>query len=217
MTGLTSGVSYYFYVQAYNATNSVSTNWVTASTSGTSISAPTNLKTSVLSSSSVALSWTDSVGETGYKVYQWNGSSASSPVLIASLGANTTGYQAVGLLPGQTYYFYVQAYNAIASANTAWVAATTTAVALLPPTQLIVKPNGATNAILSWSGSTAAAGYRILEWNGFSWVSVAVVSASTHQYNIAGLSSDQTNWLMVEAFTTNYAETAYSSAVFVNL
>jgi hypothetical protein len=217
VTGLTSGASYYFYVQAYNATNSVSTSWITASTTGTSLSAPTNLKTSVLGSSTVALSWNDSVGETGYKVYQWNGSSLSSPVLIATLAANTTGYQAVGLLPGQTYYFYVQAYNAIASANTAWVSALTTAVLLQPPTHLAVQPNGATNAILSWTGSTTAAGYRILEWNGYTWSPIAVVSASTHQYDIAGLSSDQTNWLMVESFTTNYAETAFSRALFVNL
>ncbi len=218
VTGLTSGMSYYFYVQAYNATNSVSTSWITASTSGTSITAPTNLKTSVLGSSTIGLSWTNSVGETGYKVYEWNGSSLSSPTLIATLAANTTGYQAAGLLPGQTYYFYVQAYNAITSASTAWVNVTTTAAAALQaPTQLIAQPNGATNAILSWTGSSAAAGYRILEWTGYSWNPIAVVSASTHQYDVSGLSSDQTNWLMVESFTTNYAQTAFSSAVFVNL
>lgn len=217
VTGLTAGVSYYFYVQAYNATNSVSTSWMSAATAGTSLSAPTNLKTNVLGSSSVALSWSNSVGEIGYKVYQWNGSSLSSPTLIATLPAATTGYQADGLLPGQTYYFYVQAYNAAASANTAWVSATTAAVVLQPPTQVTAQANGATNAILSWTGSAAAVGYRIFVWEGSSWVSVALVSASTHEYDVSGLSSDQTNWLMVESFTTNYAETAYSSLVFINL
>ncbi len=217
VNGLTPGMSYYFYVQAYIATNSVSTGWISASTAGVSIAAPTNLKANVLGSGTIALSWNNSAGNAGYKVYLWNGSSLISPTLIATLAANTTGYQAVGLLPGQTYYFYVQAFNASASANSAWVSATTTAAVLQPPTHVVAQPDGATNALLSWTDAAGADGYRIFVWTGISWNPVAVVSASAHQYDVAGLTAGATNWLMVESFTTNDAEAAFSSVVFVNL
>jgi hypothetical protein len=218
VNGLTSGVTYYFYVQAYNADNSVSTSWISASTTAESVAAVTNLKTSVLGPSTIALSWKNAVGTAGYKVYQWNGNSANAPILIATLPANTTGYQAVGLVPGQTYWFYVQAFSATAGVNSAWVSATTTAAApLQPPTQLTVQPDGASSAILSWTDATRADGYRILVWTGAGWSPVAVVPAGTDRYVVTGLTAGQTNWLMIESFTTNYAETAFSSVVFVNL
>ena len=76
VNNLTPGTNYYFYVQAFNSTNSVNTDWVTATTTATSITAPSNLKTSVLGPGTIGLSWKDSAGETGYRVYQWDGNSA---------------------------------------------------------------------------------------------------------------------------------------------
>jgi hypothetical protein len=218
VNGLTAGITYYFYVQAYNATNSVSTDWISAAPTAQSITAPANLKTDVLGPSTIALSWNNAAGATGYKVYQWNGNSAVAPIVIAILAANTTGYQAVGLVPGQTYWFYVQATNATASANSAWVSAATTAAApLQPPTQLVVQPNGTSSALLSWTDPARADGYRVFVWTGVAWNPVAVLPAGTHQFNVTGLAPAATNWLMVESFTTNFAEAAFSSAVFVNL
>jgi ribosomal protein S12 methylthiotransferase accessory factor YcaO len=82
---------------------------------------------------------------------------------------------------------------------------------------LVAQPNGTTNALLSWTDAARATGYRIFVWMGTYWNPVAVVAAGTTQYNVSGLTAGATNWLMVESYTTNYAETAYSSAVFVNL
>ncbi|HZZ77626.1 MAG TPA: fibronectin type III domain-containing protein [Gemmataceae bacterium] len=217
-TGLTPGTTYYFYVQAFNATNSVSTDWVTATTSSTSITAPSNVKATVVNSGTIGLSWKDSTGETGYRIYEWDGNAAHGATLIASLAANTTGYQAVGLVPGQTYYFYVQAFNATATANTGWVSATTTVAAPLgPPTALTVQQTGTNSALISWTEPARAAGYVIYVWMGTAWSSIGNVPAGTHQFQASNLLVGQTNWFMVESYTTNFAEVNYSSAVYVNL
>ena len=215
---LAPGIVYYFYVEAFNNTNSAATDWLTASTASSGITTPTNVKTTVLGASSIALSWNDVAGETGYRVFAWNGNAGSTATVIANLAANTTGYQAVGLLPGRTYSFYVQAFNATNFANSVWVSAmTAVALPLQPPTQLVVQITGPNSVNVSWTEPARAVGYRVAVWTGIDWAVVATVPAGTHTVPITGLLSNQTQWFMVQSFTTNNAEVAYSGAVFVNL
>ena len=215
---LTPGITTYFYVQSFNATSYASSAWVSVATPTVSLTAPTNLKASALGSSTIQLSWTDSSGETGYKVYQWNGNEASTAVVVATLAANTTGYQAVGLLPGQTYWFYVQAFNTTSSSNSAWVdTATVPAAPLKGPTNFTGTATGPNTVNLSWTEPARAVGYDVFTWNGLSWTVVAQVAAGTHNVSIGALATGQTHWFLVEAFTTNNAETAFSSEIFVNL
>jgi large repetitive protein len=198
VTGLAPGGTYYYYLQAFNATNTASTDWITATTKATSITAPTSLKATPLSASTIGLSWKDALGETGYRIFRWDGNSMNNPVQIATLAANVTGYQATGLLPGKAYWFYVQAFNASASANSLWVNAVTLAAAPLgAPTQLTATVVGDNSVQLNWQEPARAVGYRVFVW--------------------AGLSSFQTQWFMVQAYTDNFAEVSYSAAVFVNL
>ena len=121
VTNLTPGTANYFYVQSSNATNFASSGWATVTTISPLLTAPGNLQATPIDAATIGLSWTNSVNATGYNVYGWNGVSSSSPVVIATLAANTTGFQATGLSPGQTYWFYVQAFTATTTANTAWV------------------------------------------------------------------------------------------------
>jgi fibronectin type 3 domain-containing protein len=215
---LSPGLTYYFYVQAFNSTNSASSDWVAAATKSLSLSPPANVQTQVLGASTIGLSWTDAGTETGYRVYRWDGSSASSAVLIATLAANTTGYQATGLLPGKTYWFYVQAFNATAIANSGWVSATTTiALPLGPPTQLDVDYAGTNSVQLSWTEPDRAVGYRVYVWSGAVWMPVMQVTRGTNSVIINNLVSGRTHWFMVQSFTENFAEVAYSGAVFINL
>lgn len=218
VNNLTPGVTYYFYVQAYNNTNSATSAWVQATTSATGIAAPANVKAQVVNASTIGLSWTDGANETGYRVYRWDNTTGTSPVVIANLAANSTGYQAIGLLPGKTYSFYVQAFNATNFANSIWVSATTpAALPLQPPTQLQVQITGPNSVNLSWVEPARAVGYRVGLWTGTYWTVVATVPAGTHSVPITGLAAYRTHWFMVQSFTDNNAEIAYSSAVFVNL
>jgi large repetitive protein len=214
---LTPGVFYYFYVQAVNNTNSASTGWVSAATTSAGLGKPT-VTTQVIGSSTIALAWKNVNGETGYRVFIWNGNSNSSPTLLTTLAANTTGYQATGLLPGQTYWFYVQAFNATNSANSAWVSAST--VAALPlqaPGQLTATVAGPTSVKVSWVEPARAVGYNVYYWTGLTWTLASSVLAGTHSVTVSGLPSNSTTWFYVQAYTANYAEIAYSRELFVNL
>ena len=139
-------------------------------------------------------------------------------MLIATLGANVTGYQATGLVPGKAYWFYVQSFNGTSSANSAWAEAVTlVAVPLQAPTQLTAQAMGTDSVKLTWQEPARAVGYRVFVWSGAVWQLASTVPAGTHQATVSGLSSFVTQWFMVEAYTDNFAEVAYSSAVFVNL
>ena len=217
-SNLTAGTTYYFYLQAFNNTNSASTDWVTVTTPANSVSSPSNLKTKVLGPSTIQLNWTDSTGETGYKVYQWNGNSAVTPVVIATLAANVTSYQAIGLVPGGTYWFYVQAYSGINVANSIWVNATTTAaVPLQAPTNIGVQIAGTGSVIVSWTNVSRAVGYRVFVWANNTWTLAASVASNAHQATVTGLGTNQTQWFMVESYTDNFAEFAFSGMTFINL
>lgn len=117
MSGLTVGTTY--YVRAY-ATNSAGTGYgtqvsfTTSSTPDTQApTAPTNLASSSVTSTSATLSWTastDNVGVTGYNIYQDG----------ALVGTTTsTSYSVTGLTASTTYSFYVVAYDAAGNVSSA--------------------------------------------------------------------------------------------------
>src|SRR5207244_249 len=111
-TALLDGTQYYYKVSAYNsAGDSTFSNEVNGITT---LSAPTSLTATAVSSSQINLTWTDnSASETGYKIEQ-------SPIdnlhytEIATVGANITSYSATGLSEATKYYYRVRAYNATA-------------------------------------------------------------------------------------------------------
>ncbi|MGC8979296.1 stalk domain-containing protein [Caldisericum sp.] len=75
---------------------------------------PENLSAS-FSSSSVTLSWTASQQGTssiaGYSIYRGRISTGESPVPIATVPANTTTYTDTQITIGETYYYYVEAFD----------------------------------------------------------------------------------------------------------
>src|SRR5262249_14415895 len=112
-TTLLDGTQYYYKVCSYNsAGNSAFSNEVNGITT---LSAPTSLTTTAVSSSQINLTWTDnSASESGFRIEQ-------SPVddlhftEIATVGPNVTSYNASGLTEGTKYYYQVRAYNTIAT------------------------------------------------------------------------------------------------------
>jgi chitodextrinase/C1A family cysteine protease len=117
MSGLTAGTTY--YVRAY-ATNSAGTaygsqvSFTTSTTADTQApTAPTNLASSSVTSTTATLTWTastDNVAVTGYSVYQ-NGT---------LLGTTTsTSYSVTGLTASTAYTFYVTAKDAAGNVSSA--------------------------------------------------------------------------------------------------
>jgi chitodextrinase/C1A family cysteine protease len=117
MSGLIPSTTY--YVKAY-ATNSAGTGYgsqvsftTSASSDTQAPTAPTNLASSNVTSSSATLTWTastDNVGVTGYSIYQ------NSSLLGTSTG---TSYNVTNLSASTTYSFYVTARDAAGNVSAA--------------------------------------------------------------------------------------------------
>ncbi len=132
-SGLTANTFYNYHVRARDAAGNLSgwSNVVGATTQApdtTPPTAPSNLQTSVVSSSNVNITWTastDTVGVTGYKVERCSGASCTN---FTEIGTPTaTSYSDTGLTASTTYRYRVRAtdaannlssYSAIANATT---------------------------------------------------------------------------------------------------
>ena len=112
---VTTSTSYSYIVKSKDAAGNVSaasnTATVTTPASVTVPLAPSNV-TATKSGSSMAVKWTDrATNETGYKVYR-------NDLLIATLGANASGYKDTKVTRGVTYTYCVAAYNGAGEGKT---------------------------------------------------------------------------------------------------
>ena len=91
----------------------------------TTMSPPSSLTATAVSSSQINLSWTDNSTETGFRIER--SSSSSGPYTqIATAGTNVTTYSNSGLSASTTYYYRVRAYNANGNSASSSVASATT-------------------------------------------------------------------------------------------
>jgi hypothetical protein len=108
---LTPGTLYWFYVQAYNPTNTASTAWKSVATTDVSnpLQAPANVTASEPTPGTIQLTWTASAGAAGYWIFQWTGSTWK---VVANPAATDTSATLTGLTLKTKQYFVVMAYTA---------------------------------------------------------------------------------------------------------
>jgi collagen type VII alpha len=107
---LNASTVYWFYLEAYNGSNSASTAWQRVVTTATSppLLAPANVAANRVASGQIELTWNGAARATGYMVYHWNGSHWE--VLSALPGSARTA-RVTGLLVGRQQWFLVLAYT----------------------------------------------------------------------------------------------------------
>jgi hypothetical protein len=123
--GFTAGSTVKFEVEAYNSAQKadsapVSITLPTAPPS-TTLAAPT-LTVTATSPTRVSLSWNAVPGANGYRIYWWNGVRA---VLLRTFGSSITSVRVMGLTPGSTNQFLVEAFGSGQIADSDWVSVTT--------------------------------------------------------------------------------------------
>jgi outer membrane protein assembly factor BamB/fibronectin type 3 domain-containing protein len=196
VTGLTSGTIYYFVVKANNGYKSSAASSELAASTATVPSAPTGLGASVLTTTSVSLSWNPVAGATRYYVFQATTSGGPYTQVASPTSASKA---ATGLTPGTTYYFVVKANNGFATS-----AASNEASAALPaipaaPTGLSASTASDTSLSLTWNAVAGATRYLVLEAtvSGGPYTQVAATTTTTKL--VTGLTAATTYYFVVEA------------------
>ena len=163
-----------------------------------SIAAPADVTATVLSKTSVQVSWTASAGATGYAVLWSDGTTTTQ---VASVNARTTSVKFTGLKAGSTNSFAVTASNATSSATSAWVTVTLpAAVSLAAPQNLSFSQSSGSAGTLSWSASAAATGYMVYAADaGGRGLASAWVDAGSTSVSVSGLRAGRSYLLRVVA------------------
>jgi subtilisin family serine protease len=182
-----------------------------AVTPPSTLETPTNLTTSVVSSSQINLAWADrSSNETGFKIERCQGANCSSFAEIASVNAGATSYQNTSLTASTSYSYRVRATNG--SENSAY-SNSSTATTQAAPVPAPTAPGGlAANAVsssridLSWQdASNNEAGFKIERCQGAgcsTFTEIASLGAGTTTYQNTGLSANTSYTYRVRAYNT---------------
>ena len=134
-------------------------------------STPSNLRQIGSTSDSVTIAWDDVSGETGYKIYKWNGVTGTF-VYLATVGSNQTSFTETRASCGWNDYYEVSAFNTLGESSlTSWIQASTQSCPTKPPAPS--SPNPTDNAIvergtdltLGWSTSNTTQCYTRF-WGG---------------------------------------------------
>jgi alpha-tubulin suppressor-like RCC1 family protein len=121
---------------------------------------PSSLNATVISSSQINLSWTDSsYNETGFKIERKTGITGTWET-IATVGFNVTSYSNTGLTLGVPYYYQVSAYNSFGDSSLSNEKVITPI--LFAPTNLNLIVISSSQINLSWTdNSPDEAGFEI--------------------------------------------------------
>jgi titin len=212
--GASPGTAYSFRVTAYNAAGESATSNTATVTTPAAPAAPSNLAATAVSGTQVSLTWADnSANETGFWVYQ--SADGVNYTLLASVGADVTGYTWSGAAPGTTYSFRVTAYNAVAesaASNTATVTTPTPPAPPAAPSNLVARAVSNTRISLTWAdNSNNETGFTIeMSTDGVNYTQVATVGPNVTGYTATGLLPLTTYYFRVRAYNAA-GNSAYSN------
>jgi subtilisin family serine protease len=171
--GLAIGTLYRYRVVAFNgAGSSKDSNIAEATTPALPPTAPSNLTSTVVSSSQINLSWSDnSSNEDGFRIERCNLPAANcldaNFAQITQTAPNVTSFNDTGLQPQTTHTYRVRAFNSTGTSNYSnSVQATTLNVPPTAPSNLISAGASSSQINLSWSdNSSNEDGFRIERCN----------------------------------------------------
>ncbi|MSU34128.1 MAG: fibronectin type III domain-containing protein [Pedosphaera sp.] len=216
-TPLSPATSYTYRIRATNSGgDSPFSNTSTAVTLPLPPTAPSGISAMVISATQINVAWVDnSSNETGFQLEQAKGS--GSFTLIATLGANTTGYSDLTVLQTTQYTYRVRAYNSGGnSAYSASVTVTTPEILPLAPSNLKLTSLNSSQIRLNWSDNSAVeSGVKIeRSLNNSTWGQVATVGANGVTYTDIRLNRNTLYYYRVRAYNAS-GNSAYSGTASV--
>ena len=217
-TGLTSGTSYSYQVQAVDTAGNLSAfSNVASVTTQAPPTAPSNLTATVTSTSQINLSWTAStstVGLANYIVQRCQGAACTNFASIASPTGTT--YSDTGLTFGTSYSYQVQAVDTAGNLSAfSNIASTTTQAPPTAPSNLTATAASTSQINLSWTASTSTVGLRnyiVQRCQGAGCTTFAPIASPTGTtYSDTGLTSGTSYSYQVQAVDTAGDLSAFSN------
>ncbi len=203
-TGLTNGQRYYYMVSAKNAVGegpkSNNANAIPATVPGK----PTNLS-AIGSDCNIVLNWFPPLDNGGFPVTNYSiyrGSTPGGETHLIDIG-NVLSYVDIGLLNGQTYFYFIGAKNAIGEGPKSDEVNATPATTPTEPMNLIAIP-GDGQVTLTWNVPTSNGGFRIINYSIFRGETsvnknLLITIGNTTIYYDMGLVNGQTYFYQVSA------------------
>jgi len=175
--------TYYYQVMAFNVYGSSAwSNTATATTPNWVPAAPSNLAATVVGPQQVDLTWTDnSNNETGFNIQRATDAGFTLGLTTFTVGADVTMYSDATALSDMTYYYHVQATNAVGPS--AWSNTAAVTMPPLAPSNLRATPSAAGVAPISvalrWGdNSTTETAFLVERDSGTGFAEVARVAAN---------------------------------------
>ena len=150
---------------------------------------PSMLTATPTSASSIELAWSNTAGESSYRVERSTEGGASGWMQVTNVGQNVTGFTDSPLSAATTYFYRVIAIrDGIDSVPSAVASATTILDPPATPT-LTAQASSSSEIALSWGDVATETGYRIerSDDGGTGWVTIATTGQDVTSFTDAGL------------------------------
>ncbi len=145
--------------------------------------------TAQASGTSVTVSWSASLGASGYTIYGYK--TEQPEVVLGTVSADQTSLVASGLSPKTTYFIYVVANSKTGDSlpsEVVKVTTSTTVPIVNSPTKLTAVANGSDQVNLAWTGCVGVDGYRVYAYKTEQPEQLmATVGATVTAYTVKGL------------------------------
>jgi hypothetical protein len=211
VTGLAEDTSYTFKIRVEQTgapgTYSAYSNSATESTPLGMPLAPSDLLFSVVSTSTLTISWTDNATNEDAYIVEYGTDGVSYDTTVTTTEANVTSVSVTGLIPNTLYYFAVFVSND-AGSDSGYANTTTLASA---PTNLSAIPASTSQINLSWDTANASSSVYAVHFTDGSLI--ATTTATT--YSVTGLSENTSYTFKVRTEQTGDSGvySAYSDTV----
>lgn len=211
-TSATVDKTYYYYVAAYSST----TGALSSYSAGKSIKVLAGISAPTISSATgtngkVTLAWSKISDATSYRVFRATSATGAKTLLKA---VTTTTFTDTTATVGNTYYYFVRAYDSATgrlSGYSAGKSVTVKAGIATPTITSVATGNGKVQ--LTWSTVTGATSYRVYRANTATGARTLLKAVTSNTYTDTAVSSGSTYYYFVAAYnSTTGSLSSYSTA-----
>ena len=150
---------------------------------------PSMLTATPTSASSIDLAWSNTAGESSYRLERSTEGGASGWTQVTIIGQNVTGFTDSALSAATTYFYRVIAVRDGVDSVPSAVASATTIVDPPGTPTLYAEAQSSSEILLTWSDVATATGYRIerSDDGGTGWVAVGTAGQDVSSFTDTGL------------------------------